>query len=273
MRRAARVSDFHICPLAVPSPHIGGPILPPGALKTTFNGKAAARVTDKAFCIAPAPDTVRGGLLSVFIEGNPASRVFDRTDVGMILVGSPDVMLGEWKPQPLTPEQAQWLYDYMAAQSEIPFEYPNDGCFARADRMAVYMENLGIPVQKQWVRAKGWPYLRVPISNYNIEELVWGYHVAPVVSVTSGGGNVIDPSLGFGMPVSVDEWIGAQTSDLSTVFTYTTPSDVYFTDLNGHPSTMRNDATTAENLAEYREAREGLPEWTDRRRPAGPVHF
>src|SRR5688572_16917160 len=139
MRPAARVTDNHVCPLTTPTIHIGGPILPPGAVVTLVNGLPAARVDDKALCNAPAPDTVRGGLISVFVEGNPFSRIVDRTDVGTIVVGSADVLLGEWGGGPLTPYQAQWLYDYMARQNNIPFEYATDGCFARADRMADLM--------------------------------------------------------------------------------------------------------------------------------------
>ncbi len=82
-------------------------------------------MTDKAECAKKAvpDDTVRGGLMTFFIEGNPAARILDKTDVGNIVTGSPDIELGEWAGGALTMEQAQWLYDYMA----LEFRYRKHG--------------------------------------------------------------------------------------------------------------------------------------------------
>ena len=43
---AARVGDMHVCPLATPTPHVGGPILPPGGITVLIGGMPAARVGD-----------------------------------------------------------------------------------------------------------------------------------------------------------------------------------------------------------------------------------
>ena len=43
---AARVGDMHACPIPVPIPHVGGPILPPGALTVLIGGMPAARMGD-----------------------------------------------------------------------------------------------------------------------------------------------------------------------------------------------------------------------------------
>jgi uncharacterized Zn-binding protein involved in type VI secretion len=117
---------MHICPLPAPivpvGAHVGGPILPRSEPRTLINGKPAARVGDKAACLVPTPDTVRAGLITVFIDGSPASRKLDKTDMGSIIVGSPDVLLGEELAGPLTPYQAEWLYKYLDAQrNAIPF--------------------------------------------------------------------------------------------------------------------------------------------------------
>src|SRR4051812_2805416 len=129
-RKAARCADDHECPLTTPTVHKGGPIFFPGASNVRINQLFAARVTDHAWCNAPVADTVRGGLITVFIQGNPAARINDKCDVGSITSGSPNVKLGEFAGGPLTPFQAQWLYDYLAAQKDIPFDFPNYGCEA-----------------------------------------------------------------------------------------------------------------------------------------------
>ena len=42
---AARVGDMHVCPaVTVLVPHVGGPILPPGAITVIISGMPAARM-------------------------------------------------------------------------------------------------------------------------------------------------------------------------------------------------------------------------------------
>jgi uncharacterized Zn-binding protein involved in type VI secretion len=44
---AARVGDPHVCPMVTGIiPHVGGPILPPGALLVLIGGMTAARLGD-----------------------------------------------------------------------------------------------------------------------------------------------------------------------------------------------------------------------------------
>lgn len=281
-RSAARIDDNHICPLVAPAIHAGGPILLPGAPLTFINGKNAARVSDKAFCTAPAPDTLRGGLITVFIDGNPASRIADKTDVGSIVAGSADVLLGEWGGGPLTSFQAKWLYDYLAKQGDIPFEYATDGCFARADRMSDLISSLGISVQKQWVSATAASgMLHVPISDYPGNGVKWGYHVAPTVQVAQPGGGslpmVMDPSLRPGEPITVERWIGMQSSNSTATATTSTPSDVYF---NLYDESTKewipyggSSSETAKDLEVYRIKREKLPASSGRNIPNAPTHF
>ena len=94
MPPAARVSDMHTCPLSDgPKPHVGGPILPPGAPTVMIGGLPAARVGDMATCVGP-PDTIVMGSSKVMIGGMPAARMGDQTaHGGVITLGCPTVII------------------------------------------------------------------------------------------------------------------------------------------------------------------------------------
>jgi uncharacterized Zn-binding protein involved in type VI secretion len=98
MPPAARLTDFHQCPLVtpgpVPVPHVGGPISGPGAPTVLIGGLPAAKVGDLAVCVGP-PDAIVKGSSSVLIMGIPAARLGDKTaHGGTILMGFPTVMIG-----------------------------------------------------------------------------------------------------------------------------------------------------------------------------------
>ena len=64
---AARVTDMHVCPMVTgPVPHVGGPILPPGAPTVMIGFMPAARMGDQATCVGP-PDTIAEGEFTVMI--------------------------------------------------------------------------------------------------------------------------------------------------------------------------------------------------------------
>lgn len=92
---AARVGDMHICPMVTGTvPHVGGPILPPGAPTVMIAGSPAAKVGDMLTCSGP-PDTIIKGSGTVMIGGSPAARVGDSTaHGGSIILGCPTVMIG-----------------------------------------------------------------------------------------------------------------------------------------------------------------------------------
>jgi len=92
---AARVGDLHTCPAVTGVvPHVGGPILPPGAIKVMIGGQPAARVGDKATCTGP-PDVIAKGSQKVMIGGMPAARQGDMTaHGGVIAAGYPKVVIG-----------------------------------------------------------------------------------------------------------------------------------------------------------------------------------
>src|SRR5216683_607362 len=86
---AARVGDMHVCPMVTPGvppiPHVGGPILPPGAVTVLIGGMPAARVGDMAVCVGP-PDVIALGSFTVLIGGMPAARIGDLTAHGGTIV-------------------------------------------------------------------------------------------------------------------------------------------------------------------------------------------
>ena len=92
---AARVSDMHVCPLVtVAVPHVGGPILPPGAVTVLIGGLPAACVGDICVCAGP-PDVIAMGSSTVMIGGRPAARMGDITaHGGSIIIGCPTVIIG-----------------------------------------------------------------------------------------------------------------------------------------------------------------------------------
>ena len=86
---------MHVCPMVTGTvPHVGGPILPPGAVTVFIGGLPAAKLGDLVTCSGP-PDSISGGSSSVLIEGMPAARMGDQTaHGGTITAGEPTVIIG-----------------------------------------------------------------------------------------------------------------------------------------------------------------------------------
>jgi uncharacterized Zn-binding protein involved in type VI secretion len=95
---AARLTDMHVCPMLTPGlppiPHVGGPIIGPGAPTVLIGSMPAAVLGDNAVCIG-APDTIIKGSSTVLICGKPAARMGDSTaHGGTIVLGYPTVLIG-----------------------------------------------------------------------------------------------------------------------------------------------------------------------------------
>ena len=92
---AARVGDMHVCPMVtVLVPHVGGPVLPPGAITTLIGGMPAARVGDMVVCVGP-PDVIALGSFTTLIGGQPAAQMTSLTaHGGTIVIGCPTVLIG-----------------------------------------------------------------------------------------------------------------------------------------------------------------------------------
>jgi uncharacterized Zn-binding protein involved in type VI secretion len=91
---AARVGDMHTCPLVTGLvPHVGGPVLPPGAPTVLIAGQPAARAGDSCTCVGPT-DTISFASTSVTIEGKAAARMGDQTvHGGVITAGAATVLI------------------------------------------------------------------------------------------------------------------------------------------------------------------------------------
>jgi uncharacterized Zn-binding protein involved in type VI secretion len=96
MPPAARIGDFHSCPMINPggAPHVGGPVIGPGSATVLIKGMPAARVGDMASCAGP-PDSIVVGSSTVLIGGMPAARLGDLTaHGGTIVIGETTVIIG-----------------------------------------------------------------------------------------------------------------------------------------------------------------------------------
>ena len=97
MPPAARLGDFHQCPMMTPAvppiPHVGGPVVS-GAPTVLIGKMPAARVGDTLVCCGP-PDSIVKGSATVMIAGMPAARLGDQTaHGGAIMLGDFTVMIG-----------------------------------------------------------------------------------------------------------------------------------------------------------------------------------
>lgn len=92
---ASRITDMHVCPAATgPVPHVGGPIVVPGAPTVLIGGLPAATVGSMCVCVGP-PDTVASGSGTVLLSNKPAARMGDSSGHGgKIILGCPTVLIG-----------------------------------------------------------------------------------------------------------------------------------------------------------------------------------
>jgi len=86
---------MHTCPMVSGVvPHVGGPILPPGAVTVLIGGLPAATLGDMLVC-AGGPDSIIKGSATVLINSKPAARVGDSTaHGGIIILGCLTVNIG-----------------------------------------------------------------------------------------------------------------------------------------------------------------------------------
>jgi uncharacterized Zn-binding protein involved in type VI secretion len=92
---ASRLTDMHVCPMVTGIvPHVGGPIVAPGA-PTVLTGKLPqARTTDLCVCVGP-PDMIAKASMTVFAMKLPCARIGDLTaHGGTIILGFPTVLIG-----------------------------------------------------------------------------------------------------------------------------------------------------------------------------------
>lgn len=96
MPAAARINDMHTCPMTTSggTPHVGGPILPPGSPNVFIGNVPAAKVGDMCTC-AGTPDSLTKGSATVNINGMAAVRMGDLTaHGGTVVAGLATVIIG-----------------------------------------------------------------------------------------------------------------------------------------------------------------------------------
>jgi len=93
---AACITYMHVCPMVTGIiPHVGGPIVGPGAPTILIAGLPASCMGDVCVCVGP-PDEVVMGAFTVLFEGRPAARMGDMCEHGgTIILGEPTVLLGD----------------------------------------------------------------------------------------------------------------------------------------------------------------------------------
>jgi hypothetical protein len=124
----------------------------------------------------------------------------------------------------------------------IPFAYPADGCYVRADLMCQHLGSL------HHVPGKIWAYGNLSVTTANDPDCArnWRWHVAPYLEVSEQGSIVrlvLDPAL-FDHAVPEQEWLTALGD--GTCRTALTEASVYYRLENGHEHPMdaaqRSDA-------------------------------
>lgn len=95
----ATIGSMHVCPMCSGTvPHVGGPVVGPGAPGVTINGQPIALVGDLCTC-AGGPDTIVQGCPGVTVNGVPVAMVGSMTaHGGQITTGAPGVIISPNKP-------------------------------------------------------------------------------------------------------------------------------------------------------------------------------
>ncbi|MEM1267108.1 MAG: PAAR domain-containing protein [Pseudomonadota bacterium] len=91
----AQVSSMHVCPMVTGIvPHVGGPVLPPGAITSLVGKMPGAQVTNMATCVGP-PDVVVMGSFKTMTGKMPAARLGSLcAHGGSVVMGAFTVLVG-----------------------------------------------------------------------------------------------------------------------------------------------------------------------------------
>lgn len=117
----------------------------------------------------------------------------------------------------LSPKEVNDLFAKFLARTDIPFRHIQEGCYARAHKMARIMEEEGIISGKAYIEG----HLVVDGGEF-FGETSWGYHVASIVFVKKDNKlipTILDPSL-FNEPVPYDQWRAAIAKNTQTIITH-----------------------------------------------------
>jgi hypothetical protein len=124
-----------------------------------------------------------------------------------------------WWVYAVSMNRAQGFFDAMQATNCepltasapcIPFMYPDNGCWARANEMCRLMAAMGETSRKVWITRSPAKPLHGVTRNHPQCFIEWRWHVAPTILVRSSWffplrRMVVDPSLATG-PLTKDDW-------------------------------------------------------------------
>jgi hypothetical protein len=114
-----------------------------------------------------------------------------------------------------TTRELQQFFDKVKSDPSLPWEYLNEGCYARAHQTTGELMKKGYNAQKLFVEvddsALEDPSKRLQAQN-KFTKGEWSYHVAPLVfakdeKTGNVDGYVLDPSVNKEKPVRADEWV------------------------------------------------------------------
>ena len=135
----------------------------------------------------------------------------------------------------VTPAEAQRIFTVMSAadvhrrprraELGVPYHYPVDGCYARAQMMSQVLTAAGFASERVFATTPMPGGLHIPNQFSEDQagppggqpETTWFYHVAPIINVRGPSGSqqiVIDPSTQPG-PATVDAWLAAMGTPAS----------------------------------------------------------
>lgn len=143
------------------------------------------------------------GLLTGCQPPTPAPLDLSSTE-SAVTFGDPDIGTLP-NTDPVSLEQATEMFDDVADDADIAYDFPPDGCYARAHLMSSRIEEqYGVEAGKIWAFGDLSAQTEGAYGTVN-----WRYHVASVVPVAQPDGSVeymvIDPSLADG-PITTAEW-------------------------------------------------------------------
>jgi Glutaminase len=142
---------------------------------------------------------------------------------GETVLGGPPSVVSEAEAVQLFNEMAALVCNPLTVPPPcITFNFPDDGCYARAHEMIRLMRLQGIEGEKIWIFAGSNSDLNPFAATHPNCEVNWWYHVAPTLQVNTSSGiekRVIDPSLMTG-PATQQQWKDRQ-NDPAAKFEFT----------------------------------------------------
>ena len=152
---------------------------------------------------------------------------------------------------PVSATEAERFFSILRRQPHIPFQYPANGCWARAQEMSRIIER-HLDGNRGDVVLKVWHYGDLVVQTENNPECTveWGFHVAPAVMV-EGDLMLLDPSL-FDHPVPFDTWRLRQLREPSQTTRYALTSRQIYNRLLSGDLFVETQREAEASLEEFR---------------------